>query len=159
MESTYTVIPPIDQRTIECDLRAFTRWLNNLVDQVNYLTKIYTELKEQVDINKEDIRLLKNRATTIENRLDNHETRITNLEEAVAGLDLETINQLIAMVNGRVDMLYGWLPIPYGMIDPKGWKFAMGNINAMSTQDAPSNVDGPGIYTSGSVEDNDINFK
>ena len=159
MNTNNTEIPHIDQNTIECDLRAFTRWLNTLADQVNWLTKIYLELKTQVDINTEDIRQLKIRMTNVENRVTALENRVTNLEEIVNNLDLDTIEGLISMVNGRVDLLYSWLPIPYGMIDPKGWKFAMGNINVMSTTDAPNSVDGPGIYTSGSVEDNDINFK
>lgn len=159
MNTNNTEIPHIDQNTIECDLRAFTRWLNTLADQVNWLTKIYLELKAQVDINTEDIRQLKVRMTNVENRVTALENRVTNLEEIVNNLDLETIEGLISMVNGRVDLLYSWLPIPYGMIDPKGWKFAMGNINVMSTTDAPTTVDGPGIYTSGAVEDNDVNFK
>lgn len=159
MNTNNTEIPHIDQNTIECDLRAFTRWLNTLAEQVNWLTKIYLELKAQVETNTEDIRQLKIRVTNVENRVTALENRVTNLEEIVNNLDLDTIEGLISMVNGRVDLLYSWLPIPYGMIDPKGWKFAMGNINVMSTTDAPNSVDGPGIYTSGSVEDNDINFK
>lgn len=159
MHSTYTEIPHIDQQTIECDLRAFTRWLNDLADQMNYITKIYVDLKAQVEQNTEDIRLLKNRVTNVENRVTNLEGRVDNIENIIHNLGLDDIQGAINMVNGRVDTLYGWLPIPYGMIDGKGWKFAMGNINAMSTTDAPSNTDGPGIYTSGSVEDNDINFK
>ena len=152
-------IPHIDQNTIECDLRAFTRWLNALADQVNWLSKTYVELKAQVDQNTEDIRKLKIRVTNLENRMTALENRVTNLEEIVNNLDLDTIEGLIAMVNGRVDLLYSWLPIPYGMIDPKGWKFAMGTINVTSTTDAPTTVDGPGIYTSGAIEDNDVNFK
>ena len=159
MNTNNTELPHIDQNTIECDLRAFTRWLNAMADQVNWLTKIYLELKAQVDKNTEDIRQLKVRVTNLEERMTAVENRVTNLEDIVNNLDLDTIEGLIAMVNGRVDLLYSWLPIPYGMIDPKGWKFAMGNINVMSTTDAPTTVDGPGIYTSGQVEDNDINFK
>jgi len=159
MNSTNTELPYIDQNTIECDLRAFTRWLNNLVDQINWLTKIYTGLKDQVEQNTEEIRLLKIRMSDAENDIYNLKQRVINLENIVDNLDLDTITGLINMVNGRVDMLYSWLPIPYGMIDTKGWKFAMGNISVMSTQDAPSDTDGPGIYTSGSVENNDVNFK
>lgn len=158
IESTYETLPYIDQRTIECDLRKFTRWLNDLVDRINWLAKIYVELKAQVDQNKEDIRVLKNRMTNVENRVTNLEGRVTNLEEIVDNLDLETLEGLIEMVNGRIDMLYGWLPIPYGMIDGKGWKFAMGNINAMSDNSGTPSTDGPGIFTSGSIEDNDIYF-
>lgn len=159
MNTNNTVIPNIDQNTIECDLRAFTRWLNTLAEHVNWLTKVYLELKNQVDINTEDIRRLKVRVTNVEERVTNLEQRVTNLEEIVDNLDLDAIKGLITMLNGRIDLLYSWLPIPYGMIDPKGWKFAMGNINVMSTTDDPTTVDGPGIYTSGSVENNDINFK
>lgn len=152
-------IPHIDQNTIECDLRAFTRWLNALADQLNWLSKTYVELKAQVDKNTEDIRKLKIQVNNLEERVNNIDARLTHLEEIVADLDLETLEGLIAMVNGRVDLLYSWLPVPYGMIDGLGWKFGMGNINVMSTTDAPTTVQGPGIYTSGSVEDNDINFK
>ena len=159
MNTSNTQIPHIDQRTIECDLSAFTRWLNALADQVNWLTNVYLELKEQVDINTEDIRKLKIRVTNLETRMDNLENRVTNLEEIVNNLDLDAIQQLIDMVNSRIDLLYSWLPVPYGMIPSLGWKFAMGNINATSTTDAPTNINGPGIYTSGAIEDNDINFK
>lgn len=159
MNTNNTELPHIDQNTIECDLRAFTRWLNALADQVNWLTKIYLQLKAQVDTNTEDIRLLKIRMGDAETNITNLDNRLTAVENALAAIDLDTINQLISMVNGRIDLLYDWLPLPYGMIANKGWKFAMGNINVMSTTDAPTNVDGPGIYTSGSVENNDINFK
>lgn len=152
-------IPHIDQNTIECDLRAFTRWLNALADQVNWLSNAYVGLDARVKKNTEDIRKLKIQVNNLEERVNNIDARLTHLEEIVAALDLETLEGLIAMVNGRVDLLYSWLPIPYGMIDPKGWKFAMGTINVTSTTDAPTNVDGPGIYTSGAIEDNDINFK
>jgi hypothetical protein len=152
-------IPHIDQNTIECDLRAFTRWLNALADQVNWLSNAYVDLDARVKKNTEDIRKLKIQVNNLEERVNNIDARLTHLEEIVAALDLETLEGLIAMVNGRVDLLYSWLPIPYGMIDPKGWKFAMGTINVTSTTDAPTNVDGPGIYTSGAIEDNDINFK
>ena len=158
IESTYETLPYIDQRTIECDLRKFTRWLNDLVDRINWLTNIYVELKAQVEQNKEDIRVLKNRVTNLETRVSNLETRMTNLEEIVNNIDLDTIEGLIAMVNGRVDLLYSWLPLPYGMIDPKGWKFAMGNINVMSDTNGTPSTDGAGIFTSGSIENNDIYF-
>lgn len=159
MNTNNTELPHIDQNTIECDLRAFTRWLNALVDQVNWLTSIYLGLKEQVDKNTEDIRLIKIDIGGDEGDIASLNTRVTALEETVAGLDLSTISGLIEMVNGRVDLLYGWLPVPYGTIDGKGWKFAMGNINVMSTTDAPTDISGPGIYTSNAVENNDINFK
>jgi len=159
MNSANLEIPHIDQNTIECDLRAFTRWLNSLADQVNWLSKTYIELKEQVEENTEDIRQLKIRVTNVENRLEALENRVTNLENVIQNLGLDDIIGTIEMVNGRVDLLYSWLPIPYGMIDPKGWKFAMGTINVTSTTDAPTTVDGPGIYTSGAIEDDDVNFK
>lgn len=159
MNSTNTEIPAIDQNTIECDLRAFTRWLNTLREQVNYITNVYMALKKQVEENTEDIRLLKIRMGDAETAITNLDNRLTIVEGILDNIDLETIEQLINLVNGRVDLLYSWLPIPYGMIAAKGWKFAMGNISVMSTQDAPTTVDGPGIYTSGSVEDNDVNFK
>lgn len=159
MNTTNTELPHIDQSTIECDLRAFTRWLNALVDQVNWLTNVYIELKEQVDKNTEDIRLLKIRVSDLETRMNDAEDRISKLENIINNLNLDELEGLITMLNGRIDLLYSWLPIPYGMIDPKGWKFAMGNISVTSTTDAPTDVIGPGIYTSGSIEDNDINFK
>lgn len=159
MNSANLEIPHIDQNTIECDIRAFTRWLNALADQVNWLSKTYIELKEQVEENTEDIRKLKIRVTNVENRLTDLENRVTNIENIIDNLNLDDIIGTIEMVNGRVDLLYSWLPIPYGMIDPKGWKFAMGTINVTSTTDAPTTVDGPGIYTSGAIEDDDVNFK
>lgn len=159
MNTNNTEMPHIDQNTIECDLRAFTRWLNSLVDQINWLTKVYVELKAQVDENTENIRKLKVQVNNLEERVDNIDARLTNLEEIVSNIDTDAINNLIDMVNGRVDLLYSWLPVPYGMIPSYGWKFAMGTINVTSTTDAPTSVDGPGIYTSGAIEDNDVNFK
>lgn len=161
MSSTFTVLPNINQETIECDLRAFTHWLNDLVDQVNYITKIYTDLKEQVDQNTIDIHNLDGRVTNLETRMGNVENRLTNVEGDVNTLrqDVTNLGNTINAINGRVDTLYNWLPVPYGTIDGRGWKFAMGNINVMSTTDAPTAVTVPGIYTSGSVENNDINFK
>ena len=159
MNTNNTELPHIDQNTIECDLRSFTRWLNAMADQVNWLTKIYLELKAKVDENTEDIRLLKVAVGEDTGEISSLIDRVTALETTVSHLDLETITGLITMVNGRVDLLYSWLPIPYGMIDARGWKFAMGNINVMSTLDAPTDTTGPGIYTSNSVENNDINFK
>lgn len=159
MNSNNTQFPHINQDTIECDLRAFTRWINALVDQVNWLANVYVDLKKQVDTNTNDIRLVRNRVSNLEERMTNVENRVSVLEEKIATIDIDAIQQLIDMVNGRIDLLYSWLPLPYGMIAGKGWKFAMGNINVMSTTSEPSDVDGPGIYTSGSVENNDINFK
>ena len=159
MNSNNNQFPHINQDTIECDLRAFTRWLNALVDQINWLANVYVDLKKQVDTNTNDIRLVRNRVSNLEERMTNVENRVSILEDKIATIDIDAIQQLINLVNGRIDLLYSWLPIPYGMIGNKGWKFAMGNINVMSTTNEPSDVEGPGIYTSGSVEDNDINFK
>lgn len=152
-------LPHINENTIECDLRAFTRWLNALADQVNWLSKTYVELKAQVDKNTEDIRKLKIQVNNLEERVNNIDNRLTHLEEIINNLGLDDIIGTLEMINGRVDLLYSWLPIPYGMIDGKGWKFAMGTISVTSTTDAPTDVNGPGIYTSGSIEDDDINFK
>lgn len=159
--SNYTDLPHIDQHTIECDLRAFTRWLNALADRINWLTKIYIDLEKRVSKNEDEIRKLKVRVDNIEIDISNLKLRVTNLESAVNNLTIRMNNLegVMEMLNQRVDMLYSWLPVPYGMIDPLGWKFAMGNINAMSTQEAPSNINGPGIYTRGSVGNNDVNFK
>lgn len=158
MNTSNTEIPHINQNVIECDLRAFTRWLNTLADQVNWVSKVYVALKAQVDENTEDIRQLRIDLNALTLRVNDIDERLTILEGKVEALDLETIEQLIEMVNGRVDLLYGWLPIPYGMIDAKGWKFAMGNISVMSDNNNTPSVNGPGIFTANQIEDNDVYF-
>lgn len=160
IQSEYDMLPHIDQRTIECDLRAFTRWLNRLADRANWLTNIYVDLKNQVDKNTEDIRKIKIKLDEHDQRIHNLEVRMENVENILnnMGQDMSNVNGVLEMINGRIDMLYSWLPVPYGMIDPLGWKFGMGNINATSTTDGPSDINGPGIYTSSEIEDNDINF-
>lgn len=159
MNTSNTELQHINQNDIECDLRHFTIWLNDLVDQVNWLTNVYTKLQKQVAENTEDIRLIKLRLDALEASLRALTERVDNIEQRVYNIEHSGTSGVIDMINGRVDMLYGWLPIPYGMIDAKGWKFAMGNISAMSTTESPENTDGPGIYTSGEVEDNDVTFK
>ena len=158
IESLYEDLPHIDQETIECDMRKFTRFLNDLVDRLNWLKDIYIELKAQVDTNTEDIRQLKIRMNNLEQRVTNIDARLTELEELVHSMDLDAIMAAINMVNGRVDMLYSWLPVPYGLIPGYGWKFAMGNINVMSDNNQTPAIDGAGIYTSGTIENNDIYF-
>ena len=151
-------IQPINQQTIECDLRTFTLWLNKVVDQVNYLTNVYDDLKVKVESNT-------NRICELETRMDRVEERVTRLEEcceevkAVLG-DLTNINQALNMINGRIDFLYDLLPVPYGMLPAKGWKFSMGNINIMTGngETAPTDTSGYGVFTSGDVEDEDLYF-
>ena len=159
MDFNHGDLPYINQDTIECDLRAFTRWLNNVVDALNWTIKVYKKLDAQVATNTEEIRLLKNRMTTAEENITNLQERMTTVEDIIHDIDLDEISHLIDLVNGRIDLLYSWIPVPYGMVDPLGWKFAMGNINVMSSTNDPTATTGPGIYTSGTVEDNDINFK
>lgn len=153
-------IPPISQETIECDLRAFTIWLNNLAERVNYVAHVYGDLKDQVEQNTYDINALKNRMTSAENNITNLDGRVTTLEQEIAELigGGGTITELINLLNGRVDQLYGWLPVPYGTIDGRGWKFAMGNISVMSANNGTASISGPGIFTAGDIENNDIYF-
>lgn len=158
MATTYTEIPPIEQHTIECDLRAFTRWLNDLKDQVNYVTKIYTELKDQVENHEYRIHALETRMTDAETMISDLYQQLANLEGRVTILENSSIGGVVDALNGRIDMLYGWLPVPYGTIDSRGWKFAMGDINATVSATDPTSVSVPGIYTSGTIEDNDVNF-
>lgn len=158
--SEFEQIEHIDQETIECDLRSFVRWLNRMADRVNWLTNVYIDLKKQVEINKEDIRKLKIRMGDVENRCTNLENRMDVVEGDVYNikLDLAEMAGVIQQINNRVDMLYSWLPIPYGMIDPKGWKFAMGNISVMSDTNQNPSIDGAGIFTRGAIGDNDVYF-
>lgn len=156
---TTTEIPPIDEHTIECDLRAFTRWLNALKDQVNYLTNIYVDLRYIVEDNfyriwKLEVRMdaAEQRIFNLENRMDVAEVNINNIFN-----DLKEVHGAIDIIDGRLDMLFSWLPIPYGLIDPKGWKFAMGNINVMSANGGTPTTD-IGIITHPDIKDNDIYF-
>lgn len=156
---TTTEIKDIDQHTIECDLRAFTRWLNALKDQVNYLTSIYADLRYIVEDNYY-------RIWNLEIRMDKAETNINNLQDRMEVVEGDIVNikndvnemqGTINSVNQRVDLLYSWLPIPYGLIDPYGWKFAMGNINVMSANGGTPSLR-IGIFTNQLIEDNDLYF-
>ena len=149
-------LPYINQSTIECDLRAFTRWLADLVDQVNWCTKVYSQLSDDVEDLKYEVNSLKNRMDNAETNITNLDSRLTSLESRVSVLEQSGEGGAIDALAGRVDLLYGWLPIPYGNINAKGWKFAMGNISVMSDNNGTPSIDGAGIYTSGSIEDNDI---
>lgn len=156
---TTTEIPELDEHTIECDLRAFTRWLNALKDQVNYLTHIYADLRYLVESNFYRIYNLEVRMTEAENNITNLQQRMEIAEGDIINLknDVTELNGALNNLSSRVDLLYSWLPIPYGLIDPKGWKFAMGNINVMSDNNGTPSLN-VGIFTSPTVEDNDIYF-
>lgn len=161
VEQIVTQLGHIDQHTIECDLRAFTAWLNKLVDQLNYTTRIAVYAKELAEKNEKRICMLEKRVDAIEKELIAIKERITNLEKRMdkAEADIIQLGDIINVVNQRVDNLYRWLPVPYGLIDGYGWKFAMGNINVMSANGGtPALPPGVGIYTSPTLEDNDIYF-
>ena len=151
-------LPHINQDVIECDLRAFTRWLNSLVDAVNWLSTAYTDMKDKVDDHEQRIKCLEERVDNLETRMDHMEECCEEVKDWIAHYDISAIEQAINMINGRVDTLYGWLPIPYGLIDGKGWKFAMGNISVMSDNNETPSIDGAGIFTAGQIENNDIYF-
>lgn len=156
---TTTEIPDIDEHTIECDLRAFTRWLNALKDQVNYLTHIYADLRYIVEDNYYRIWNLEVRMDKAEANIINLQDRMVVVEGDIVNIknDILEINGAIDNTNNRVDLLYSWLPVPYGLIDPYGWKFAMGNINVMSANNGTPSLR-IGIFTSPTIEDNDIYF-
>lgn len=159
---TTTEIPDIDAHTIECDLRAFVRWLNALKDQVNYLTHIYADLRYIVEDNFYRIWSLEVRMDAAEANIFNLQQRMTKAEGDIWNIqqDLIEIHGAIDNTDARVDLLYSWLPVPYGLIDPYGWKFAMGNISAMSGNNGVPLAPGPGIgiYTRGYIGENDIYF-
>lgn len=161
-DSLYTgkIIPPIDQKTIECNLTRFTEWLNNLAEQVNYLSCLYLDMKKIVQENRERIICLEGKVEVIENRLDLLDGRVTNIEGDLVEIhnDIQNINNALELIDSRIDFLYSLLPIPYGLIGAKGWKFAMGNINVMSANNGTPSIDGPGIFTSGVIENNDLYF-
>lgn len=154
-----TELSHIDQHTIECDLRAFTSWLNRLVDQLNYTTRIAIYAKNLAEKNEKRICLLEERVENLEQIVLNIDRRLTKAEGDIINIfqQLDILENTINQVNARVDLLYSWLPIPYGMIDPKGWKFAMGNINCMSDNGGTPNLD-IGIITHYDIKDNDIYF-
>lgn len=151
-------VPPIEQSTIECDLRKFTLWLNDLTDAVNYLLSVYGELKDTVESNKNRINALENRMTAAETKIENIYDLIENLDARVRELEGSGQGSAIDMLNGRIDLLYSWLPIPYGLIDGKGWKFAMGNANMFTGTNNPTDASGSGIFTHEGVNNNDVNF-
>lgn len=161
-DSLYTgmTIPPIDEKTIECNLARFTAWLNKLAEQVNYLSCLYLDMKKIVKENRERIICLEGRVDELEETINQIEERLTNLENLVNQLigGSGDINQALNLLNGRIDFLYDLLPIPYGMIPGKGWKFAMGNISVMSANNGTPSIDGPGIFTAGVIENNDLYF-
>ena len=168
-EGSYTgeEIPPIDQKTIECNLTRFAEWLNRLVDQVNYLSCLYLNLKALVLDNKQRIDCLEERVSTLETTVADHEVRITDLERRM-GLaetritnNTNAINQLTNNISGAVsniNKLYSYLPVSTDILDQRGWKFGMGNINVMSANSGTPAITGPGIFTSNAIENNDLYF-
>lgn len=152
-------IPAIDQVTIECNLNEFTRWLNDIKDALNALVIEYENLSKTVEDHEHRILCLEERVEDHEERLHSVETRLTEVERIIEQiLNDQSIIQAINMINGRVDFLYDLLPIPYGMIVPRGWKFAMGNINVMDEKTGPS-MEGHGLFTKGTIDDYDLYFK
>lgn len=161
-DSLYTgqTIPPIDQKTIECNLTRFTEWLNKLAEQVNYLSCLYLDMKAVVQDNRHRIERLEYDIDQLEARIDDIDARLTNLETIVNNLigGSGDLNDAINLLNSRIDFLYDLLPIPYGMLPGKGWKFAMGNINIMSANSGTPSTSGPGIFTNDAIENNDLYF-
>lgn len=161
-DSLYTgnTIPPIDSKTIECNITRFAAWLNRLAEQVNYLSCLYLDMKQVVQENRERIICLEGRVDGLEETINNIDQRLTNLENLVNQLigGSGDITEALNLINGRIDFLYDLLPIPYGLLPGKGWKFAMGNINVMSANNGAPSVDGPGIFTAGVIENNDLYF-
>lgn len=161
-DSLYTgqTIPPIDQKTIECNLTRFTEWLNKLAEQVNYLSCLYLDMKAVVQDNRSRIERLEYDLDQLEETVKAIEARLTTLENTVNTLISGSgdINDAINLLNNRIDFLYDLLPIPYGMLPGKGWKFAMGNINIMSANGGTPSTSGPGIFTNDAIEDNDLYF-
>lgn len=181
-------IPPIDQKTIECNLTRFVAWLDRLVDQVNYLSCLYLDLKTVVLENRQRIECLEERVDTLESDVSGLKTRVTNLETRMGTAetrinnilgDIDTINNQITTINsniialdnrvsavetsltttiGRVDKLYSYLPASTSTIDARSWKFGMGNINVMSANSGTPAITGPGIFTSDAIENNDLYF-
>ena len=161
-DSLYTgvTIPPIDEKTIECNLTRFTAWLNKLAEQVNYLSCLYLDMKKIVQENRERIICLESRVDNLEEIIKEIQAKIEQIEnllEQILGGSGD-FNEAINLLNSRIDFLYDLLPIPYGLIPAKGWKFAMGNISVMSANGGTPSVDGPGIFTAGVIENNDIYF-
>lgn len=156
---TTTEIPDIDAHTIECDLRAFTRWLNALKDQVNYLTHIYADLRYIVEDNFYRIWHLEVRMDKAEQNIINLQKRMEVAEDNIFNLQTDVTNLygISENLRQRIDLLYSWLPIPYGLIDPRGWKFAMGNINAMSSNGGTPSMN-TGIFTRDYIGESDIYF-
>ena len=175
-EGSYTgdEIPYINQETIECNLTRFTDWLNRLVDQVNYLSCLYLELRDVVLENRQRIECLEARVDTLTDRVDGLDTRVTNLETRMGTAetrinnilgDIDTINNNITTINSnlitvqnKVDKLYSYLPVETSVLDQRGWKFGMGNINVMSANSGTPAITGPGIFTSDAIENNDLYF-
>lgn len=157
MNVSYDELPHIDQKTIECNMRDFTRWLNDLVDTINWLGKSYVNLQKQVDENTKRIECLEERVDDHEERIKVLEKDVTELKKWVNNFSLETIDQALNMINGRVDWIYDRLPTVYGNI-PASWKFGMGTISVMSGNDGEPSIDGPGIFTRVLIGDDDLYF-
>lgn len=160
-------IPYIDQKTIECNLTRFTAWLNRLVDQVNYLSCLYLDLKAMVLENRQRIECLESRVDGLEERVSSLEERVRTIEEALGLIDTRVTNLIdsvgdvinnISQVAENVSRLYSYLPTSITNIDNYGWKFGMGNINVMSANSGTPAISGPGIFTSAAIENNDIYF-
>lgn len=161
-ESLYTGynVPALDQKTVECNLTRFTEWLNKLAEQVNFISCLYLDMKQVVQDDHSRIERLEYDLRELESRVDAIDDRLSEVERIISELigGSGDINSALQILNNKLDFLYDLLPVPYGMLPTKGWKFAMGNINVMSANNGTASVDGPGIFTSNAIENNDIYF-
>ena len=151
-------IPYIKQETIECNLQQFTRWLNDIVDQLNWVIEELETLKETAEDHDSRIKALENQTGTSAEEITVIQDSLLSLDNRLTEVEHSGSAEAINMVNGRVDFLYNLLPVPYGMIEPKGWKFAMGNINVMTGNNGTPSTLATGIFTRDNIADNDVYF-
>lgn len=155
----YTPLVHIDSKTIECNIPAFTIWLNDLVDQVNTNTQriiqlidLVEKLRNEVACLQEEINLLKERVTALEACCEEAKARLTEIENWQT-----TVNNRLDNLEDRVQWLYDHLPATTGLI-PADFRFAMGNINVMSANGGTPSLN-IGIFTSRQIENNDLYFR
>ena len=165
---TPTPIPYINSRTIECDLKGFTDWLNDMADLLNYTNKLAVEnwnltqdLKTRVECLEEKVETIEGQIIEIFDRLKDHESRLKSVELAIGPI-ITDINNISGNIQNIMTSLLdlNWLLsiMPYNKINiPASFKIAVGNINVMSANNGTPSMS-IGIFTKTVQENNDVYF-
>ena len=145
----------IEQADIECNLRGFVYWLNQLKDNQCTQTAVIKAVGEQTVKNAEEICKLWAEVDKIYDKIDDLQDQIDAINQLIVELDISAIREDINVLAGKLSWFTQHLPAAQGLI-PDSWKFAMGTISLLSNNGTtlPTDVTAYGIFTSPHLHDN-----